>query len=96
MSDIKLPKQWKHWCSQMNLRPMHDRRNSYAYFYLKGRGFVWRVNCHGHFERGDTHNEFDRWALCNIDRIDSLPQTFDDFKSSVISLCEMYDPEKNM
>lgn len=96
MSKIKLPKQWKHWCSKMNLRPAYPCRSRWDYFYVNGRGFVWRVNCHGHFERGDTHQEFDRWALCNIDYVETIPQTFDEFKATVISLCEMHNPAQQL
>lgn len=97
---VKLPKQWKHWCAQMGLR-RHCRkiykwdRNINSWLYLKGKGHVWRINCYGEFERGDTIEDFDRWALCNIDYLDNVPQTFGAFKFAVEALVSMYDPSRN-
>ena len=97
--DVKLPKQWRHWCQKLGLR-RHTRkvtkwdRNMFSWFYLKGKGHVWRVNCLGHFERGDTYEEFDRWALCNIDHVQTVPQTFAEFKRDVENLISIYDPNR--
>ena len=96
---VKLPKQWKHWCRQLGFRtqtwPGYKKdRSWHTWFYLKGKGHVWRVNCYGHFERGDTYEEFDRWALCNIDFLDNVPQTFAAFKWAVETLVSSYDPKR--
>lgn len=92
---VKLPKQWKHWCQKLNLRRHSSKinkwdRNINSWFYLKGRGFVWRIDCFGHFQRGDRIEDFDRWALCNISEIDFVPNTFKSFESWVIALIEAY------
>ena len=93
---VKLPKQWKHWCQKAGLRRYSNRvhkwdRNSDAWCYLKGRGFVWRINCFGHFQRGDTHEEFDRWALCQIDQIDHIPASETEFLNTVELLISKYE-----
>jgi hypothetical protein len=92
--EIKLPKQWKHWCQKAGLR-MHGAtwtgRNKKYWCYLKGRGFVWRINCFGHFQRGDTHEEFDRWALCQIDQINHIPQSEAEFLNTVELLISKYE-----
>lgn len=86
---MKLPKQWKHWCSSARLRPFSGRflRNGggHGWFYLRGRGHYWRVNCHGMFQRGDTYEAFDRWALCDIQEA-PMPKTRDEFVAAVKSL----------
>lgn len=92
--EIKLPKQWKHWCQKAGLR-IHGAawtgRNKKYWCYLKGRGFVWRINCFGHFQRGDTHEEFDRWALCRIDQIDHIPASETEFLNTVELLISKYE-----
>jgi len=82
----KLPKQWRHWAAAARLKP-HDRcaARSRDWYYLRGRGRHWRVNCHGQFECGDTYAEFDRWALCDIRRL-PLPLTKAGFVISVKAL----------
>lgn len=65
-SEPKLPKQWRHWCANQHLKPTGRGRRRWGWFYLKGRGRVWRVNDKGMFQRGDTYADFDRWALCSI------------------------------
>lgn len=93
--DVKLPKQWKHWCSKNGLRrssrKVHkwDRKES-AWMYLKGRGFVWRINCFGEFQRGDPHDEFDRWALCKIDSA-KIPSSMTEFANTVNMLVSCYE-----
>ena len=97
--DIKLPKQWKHWCKKAGLRRWSNKiskwdRNISAWFYLKGRGYVWRVNCYGEFERGDSIENFDRWALCDIDSVSRVPENELEFLMTVqylISLMEKND-----
>lgn len=85
----KLPKQWKHWCQKAGLR-LHSAADSYsrrdsAWYYLKGHGRVWRINCYGMLQCGDTLKEFDRWALCNIVEIE-LPTSLAQFKVAVRGL----------
>lgn len=65
----KLPKQWLDWVSSANLRVVDQWGKKRGGYYLKGRGFHWRVNCHGEFERGDNYDDFDRWARCRIDSV---------------------------
>jgi hypothetical protein len=85
---IKLPKQWRHWCRLANLR-IHDgskwARRKHAWFYLKGRGRVWRVNCFGVLQRGDTYEDFDRWALCDIREL-PMPKTQKEFLDTIARL----------
>jgi hypothetical protein len=93
--DVKLPKQWKNWCQRMGLRRHTNSikkwdRNFDSWLYLKGHGHVWRVNCYHEFERGDTYEDFDRWALCNIDRVPTIPQTFEEFKNAVENLLHIF------
>ena len=88
IANIKLPKQWANWCADSGLRFNGSE------FYLKGKGRHWRVNCYAEFECGDTYEEFDRWALCNIDFLDNVPQTFAAFKWAVETLVSSYDPKR--
>lgn len=61
---IKLPKQWKHWCKLMRLKPESRGRYlcKYEYFALVGHGHRWRVNMHGQFQMSEPYEQFDRWA----------------------------------
>lgn len=91
-SKIKLPKQWMHWCSQMNLRQRGawgKHRRKFRGLYLKGMGHEWRVGSHGKFQRGDTYEDFDRWALCNIMET-PIPQTFKEFEKFVKMSVQSY------
>lgn len=91
----KLPKQWKDWCASMKLK-LHGRstsRNQGFWFNLKGRGHYWRVNCHGMFQRGDNYEDFDRWALCDIDEC-PLPQTKAEFQKAVRELLALKGKNK--
>lgn len=91
---IKLPKQWKHWVSRANLRIVDYYNRKPCGYYLKGRGFHWRVNCYGEFERGDTYDEFDRWALCTIDScLVTNIKTYQDFVDAVELLIGSYKEE---
>lgn len=87
--NIILPTQWKHWCKKANLRAhTHQKsgnRSSYDWFYLKGRGRVWRVNMYNMFQCGDTYEEFDRWALCDITET-TCPKTEEQFINAVVAL----------
>jgi len=76
-SEVKLPKSWKHWCRKAKLKPHprgQDTRQKDAWFYLRGHGRMWRVNCFEMLECGDTYEEFDRWALYHITKV-RLPKT---------------------
>lgn len=89
---LKLPKQWKHWCSLANLR-IHGRRafrHKWTYFSLKGQGRVWRVNDRAMFQCGDTYEDFDRWALCDI-RQAPIPRTKVEFLATVKALLEAHE-----
>lgn len=89
---IKLPKQWKHWCKKANLRIESKTRKSYlsrdpkSWGSLNGRGYKWRVNCHGMFQRGDSYKEFDRWARCSPIHEVQLPKTELEFLTAVKNL----------
>lgn len=92
---IKLPKQWEHWCKDQKLS-IHGRKYKKTrtlWFYLQGKGFVWRVNCHGMFQRGDSLVDFDRWALCEIDEL-PLPKSQNEFREAVKYLASVYKGEK--
>lgn len=85
-----LPKGWKHWCRLARLRPRdkgRDRRahGQAAWFYLHGHGREWRVNCHNQIECGDTYEDFDRWARCDIQSA-PMPRTRDEFLATVRQL----------
>ena len=88
-SEIKLPKQWKHWCADMKLG-VHGKQYSksiHHWFYLKGRGRYWRVNCYGMFQCGDTYEDFDRWARCDIEEVE-MPKTREEFRKAVRQLLD--------
>ena len=84
MGETKLPKQWKHWCADQRLTVHGGKRDmcQSQWLYLKGRGHYWRVNCFGMFQRGDTYEDFDRWALCEIKEV-PLPKTRAEFRSAI-------------
>lgn len=85
----RLPKQWKNWCQRAGLR-LYSGADSYsrregAWYYLRGHGRVWRLNCHHMLQCGDTLQEFDRWALCNIVET-AQPTSLAQFKVAVRAL----------
>jgi hypothetical protein len=93
--EVKLPKQWRHWCASMHMRP-HQKiydKSQYNWFYLKGRGYVWRVNCYAEFQRGDNYEDFDRWALCSFHSV-SIPKTLAEFKATVLRLVKEAEDDK--
>lgn len=97
MSDVKLPKQWKDWCKSANLRVNSFRnrqKDLYNWLYLKGRGRHWRVNCFNMLQRGDTYDEFDRWALCEIEEV-PLPRTKAEFLAAVEKLSRTLEKSAN-
>lgn len=88
---IKLPKQWKHWCTSSGLKPHASKQNSWrrktwSWFSLQGQGRYWRINCYGEFQCGDNYENFDRWALCKIYSVKSIPKTQKQFKEALASL----------
>lgn len=86
---VTLPKQWRHWCADQHLRVYYKRSKAqHQWFYLRGRGYVWRVNCYGMFQRGDDYASFDRWALCDINEV-PLPQTRAEFRLMVQQLVSL-------
>lgn len=82
---IKLPKQWRHWCKKAGLHPHYGGRRWHEWFYLKGHGRVWRINCDDMLECGDTYAEFNRWALCNSKEV-SRPTNQSQFLAAVRDL----------
>lgn len=82
---IKLPKQWKHWCADSKLKPHSRTKSGYGWFYLTGHGYHWRLNCHNKFQIGDSYENFDRWALCDIYETD-CPSTRAEFRAAVAKL----------
>lgn len=91
---MNLPKQWKDWCRAARLRPRskgQDHRGMrYGWFYLHGHGREWRVNCHNMLQCGDTYQEFDRWALCDIREV-PVPKTRAEFVTAVKHLVKEHD-----
>lgn len=87
----KLPKQWKHWCYKLGLRPESTKsryyKPTYRYFYLVGRGRRFRVNMWNVLEVGSAYEDFDRWANSVVGR-HNLPTTFNEFKKIVESYNE--------
>lgn len=89
IENLKLPKQWKHWCADQRLR-LHGRKFSHGlrqWFYLKGHGHYWRVNCYGMLQCGDTYEEFDRCALCDIAET-TMPATRAEFRAAIGKLLQ--------
>jgi hypothetical protein len=89
---IKLPKQWRDWMRAAKLRPYsrktYDKSSKKTGdFYMRGKGYVWRVNDNWQFQLGDTTSDFDRWALCKINN-HPLPLTKASFLKTVESLIE--------
>ena len=89
---MRLPKQFKHWCSRAGLRQRHKGRHASDWHYLKGHGREWRINCHGMLQCGDKYEDFNRWALCNIREAD-LPTCLNDFINTVNQLVKAHEGE---
>lgn len=84
-----LQKQWRHWCREAGLKPHYGgRRNNHNWYYLKGHGRVWRLNCFNMLQCGDTLEDFDRWALCSISETER-PTSLSGFKETVQSLLKL-------
>ena len=98
---MKLHKSWKHWCRKYGLRihcsyrTTRYSRKEYGWFYLKGKGHVWRINCDDQLEMGDTYAEFDRWALCDVVSVDMNTITNEkQFKAAIDRLIVMKKESK--
>lgn len=66
---MKLPKQWRHWCKMVGLRPVSRPRSAWSWYTLKGHGYFWRVNCIDQFQVSLHYRDFDRWAnstMCTL------------------------------
>lgn len=84
----KLPKQWKHWCRKNGLRIKgRYKRHSSSAFYPVGHDHHWRLNCYEMFELGDSFEDFDRWALCDIVSV-LRPKSLAEFTKAVTHLLE--------
>lgn len=98
-TEPKLPKQWKHWCKKVGMKPHSNRpsseRDQWAWWYLKGRGRVWRINDKGMFQCGDTYADFDRWALCDIEQ-EPLPKTERAFMNAVTAMLRRKVPNASV
>lgn len=83
--NIKYPKQWNYWCTLANLRPAHLKyqKRGQPWSDIKGLGRRWRVDCYGQLCCGDTHAEFDRWALSHYIARAPIPKTQAEFLATV-------------
>jgi len=86
-TEQKLPKQWRHWCKKAGLQ-IKGSRGNWCPFYMTGHGRVWRLNCLEMFQCGDTLEDFDRWALCDIEET-TRPETEQEFLNAVESLLNL-------
>lgn len=67
---MKLPKQWNRWTKKAGLRKATGSRLEREYrpaYYFTGHGRHWRLNCHGWFDVSVPEEDFDRWALSQVD-----------------------------
>ena len=76
-----LPENWDKWCREAKLKPYSSKKPG-CWMYLKGRGYVWRVNSHNMFQCGDKIKNFERWALCEIEEV-PLPENYKDFIAAI-------------
>lgn len=87
--NIKLPKQWKHWCDKVGLqstcRTTHKFGGYDKYYYLKGKGRHWRVTCHGDFQASNLYEDFDRWAN-SVKCTFTVPARYSEFEKIVESV----------
>lgn len=88
-----VPKQWKYWCRKYGLKPQYGGRKNHDWLYLIGHGYVWRVNNKGKFECGDSIDQFDRWALCDIDST-IRPSTELAFKIAIKQMLQWKNTDK--
>jgi hypothetical protein len=82
MTDIKFPKQWKHWAKLAGLRQV-THRNWYDNFEFIGRGRRWRVNCWGDFQSSCNLKDFDRWSNSTHNNYHGIPGTQAEFFRAV-------------
>lgn len=64
--DVRLPKQWLHWCKSAGLKPHYGGQRNSRLWTLKGHGRLWRVNCYGHLDISCLIEDFDRWANSRV------------------------------
>lgn len=89
----KLPKQWKHWCKKLRLRPESKCvKATDNWAYLNGQGRKWRIaqrNANNQsdciFQAGDLLADFDRWAISERRNFE-IPKTWEEFKNAVHSV----------
>lgn len=77
----KLPKQWKHWCARLHLRPdgRSRRKGWQPWLNLIGAGRHWRVLYEPvHLQVSCEHLGFDRWANSTA-KTYALPTTYTEF-----------------
>lgn len=80
---VKLPKQWRHWCKLMKLKPeSRGYRYRHCYYALIGRGRHWRINMYGEFQMSEKHETFDRWAN-SLEKTAPMPKTKYEFIKTV-------------
>ena len=79
---LKLPKQWRHWCKLMKLKPEGRGKYQLRYFALVGRGRHLRVNMYGEFQMSEKHEKFDRWAN-SLEKTAPMPKTKYEFIKTV-------------
>ena len=85
MTDIKFPKQWKHWAKLAGLKP-YTIRGWHSNFGFIGRGRHWRVNRFGEFQSSCNLKDFDRWANSTLNTYNGIPQTQAEFFNAVTYL----------
>lgn len=85
---IALPKQWKDWCTRMNLRPSYSYHNRAIrnWMYLVGRNRVWRINNRYVFQIGEERCDFDRWANSTIYGQPLVAKNFHEFQKMILRL----------
>lgn len=79
-NNIKIPKQWFHWMKKAGLKWHRSSiRGKNRLWAMQGHGCYWRVNCHGHFQRSEPYEDFDRWGNSLAATIEDLPVTEKEF-----------------
>jgi hypothetical protein len=82
MTDIKFPKQWKHWAKLAGLKP-YTIRGGAGNFGFTGRGRHWRVSRFGDFQSSFHLRDFDRWSNSILNTYRGIPQTQAEFFNAV-------------
>lgn len=97
MSD--LPKQWRHWCRTNGLKISGRRKSKYArqfysWYNLVGHDRRWRINDRDMLQRGDTLEDFDRWANSGIIEV-PMPKTKLEFDAAIRAMKDAPEPEED-